>query len=241
MSTAFTEERRGDSQMSEGVAYIPTEDERRVFRECNQESLWYRSLPLTAVSMAVTQALIVKGTLTASPRFGSLPKVAIAGMFGYMAGKLSYMKTCQEKFMRLENSPLGEAMRQRARQSSQAPQGPQSELSDPDVQSFDSMFQAVDPQSQAPPQASDYGYATEPPAQTGLTDPNAPAPPYQEEVEEPRRRRILYEDLRNRNRENYEVTLTQKAETLPKPAQERLAHPEREAVKKNAYGDALDE
>lgn len=30
-----------------------------------------------------------------------------------MAGKMSYMKTCQEKFKRLDNSPLGEALRQR--------------------------------------------------------------------------------------------------------------------------------
>lgn len=40
--------------------------------------------------------------------------ISVAGFFGYMAGKLSYMKTCQEKFKRLENSPLGEALRQRA-------------------------------------------------------------------------------------------------------------------------------
>lgn len=39
--------------------------------------------------------------------------ISVAGFFGYMAGKLSYMKTCQEKFKRLENSPLGEALRQR--------------------------------------------------------------------------------------------------------------------------------
>lgn len=25
-----------------GIEYIPTEEERRVFRECNQESFWYR-------------------------------------------------------------------------------------------------------------------------------------------------------------------------------------------------------
>uniref|UniRef100_A0A674J9N8 OCIA domain-containing protein n=1 Tax=Terrapene triunguis TaxID=2587831 RepID=A0A674J9N8_9SAUR len=25
-----------------GMAYVPTEDERRIFRECNDESFWYR-------------------------------------------------------------------------------------------------------------------------------------------------------------------------------------------------------
>ncbi len=39
----------------------------------------------------------------------------VAGVFGYLGGKMSYMKTCQEKFKSLENSPLGEALRQRQR------------------------------------------------------------------------------------------------------------------------------
>uniref|UniRef100_A0A8C2JRT4 OCIA domain-containing protein 1 n=1 Tax=Cyprinus carpio TaxID=7962 RepID=A0A8C2JRT4_CYPCA len=96
-----------------GIDYIPTEEERRVFRECNQESFWYRSLPISAISMAFTQFLISRGALMASGRFGSWPKVAFAGVFGYLGGKMSYMKTCQEKFKSLENSPLGEALRQR--------------------------------------------------------------------------------------------------------------------------------
>lgn len=37
---------------------------------------------------------------------------AVAGIFGYISGKMSYMRVCQEKFMKLENSPLGEALRQ---------------------------------------------------------------------------------------------------------------------------------
>ncbi len=41
------------------------------------------------------------------------------------------------------------------------------------------------------------------------------------EQEEPRKKSILYEDLRLKNRENYEVTLTQKAETLLKTSPEK--------------------
>lgn len=70
-----------------GMEYIPTEEERRVFRECNQESFWYRckclsfvcaqmmidwvksrvpvlfftAVPFSVVSMAVTQALVARG------------------------------------------------------------------------------------------------------------------------------------------------------------------------------------
>ncbi|CDQ97068.1 unnamed protein product, partial [Oncorhynchus mykiss] len=70
-----------------------------------------------------------------------------------------------------------------------------------------------------------------PPAQSFLDD------------EEPRRKPIMYEDLRNKNRETYEVTLTQKAETLLKPEsdrQGRTAH-KKDAGKKNVYGDSLEE
>ncbi|CAB1327128.1 unnamed protein product [Coregonus sp. 'balchen'] len=194
MSTGFTEERQGKAQSPVGMDYIPTEDERRVFRECNQESFWYRSVPFSVVSMLVTQGLIHRGALTSSSRFGSLPKVAFAGLCGYLAGKMSYMKHCQEKFKRLEHSPLGEALRQRTRPNAQSSQGPQSEMSDPD---------------QVPPDARDYGYsdAPTPAAQTSRTaadiDYNMPAQSFLDD-EEPRRKPIMYEHLRNKNRENYE-------------------------------------
>eukprot|EP00064_Thunnus_orientalis_P014813 superscaffoldBa00002635_g14860 len=142
-TTGFNEEqqRRG-AQGPVGMDYIPTEEERRVFKECNQESFWYRSVPFSVVSMAITQALVARGTLSASPRFGSLPKLAFQ----------SYM-----------------------------------------------------------------------------------------EEEEPRRKPILYEDLRLKNRENYEVTLTQKAETLLKPSPEKGSERPIKEAKKNIYGDTWEE
>ncbi|KAL8207421.1 UNVERIFIED_CONTAM: hypothetical protein K2H54_056296 [Gekko kuhli] len=103
----------GPGQSGVNMNYIPTEDERRVFRECNDESFWYRSLPMSAMGMLVTQMLIKKGILSTHSRFGSFPKLAFAGLCGYMGGKLSYMRACQEKFKKLENSPLGEALRLR--------------------------------------------------------------------------------------------------------------------------------
>lgn len=48
------------------------------------------------------------------------------------------------------------------------------------------------------------------------------------EEEEPQRKSILYENLRVKNRENYEVTLTQKAEATLKPSPEK----ERDRTKK---------
>lgn len=75
-----------------------------------------------------------------------------------MAGKLSYMKTCQEKFKRLENSPLGEALRQRTGLPSDA----QSDLSDPDPQSFGPMFQ--------PAEAGQKSYFPDSPVQMGRSE-----------------------------------------------------------------------
>uniref|UniRef100_UPI0037E8EB2B OCIA domain-containing protein 1 n=1 Tax=Semicossyphus pulcher TaxID=241346 RepID=UPI0037E8EB2B len=236
-TTGFTEDRQARGPQSPmGIEYIPTDEERMVFKECNQESFWYRSVPFSVVSMAVTQALVTRGTLSPSPRFGALPKVAFAGFCGYLAGKMSYMKTCQEKFKRLENSPLGEALRQRTGMPQQFSQAPQSELSDPDTQSFDPMFQ---PAEASVPKS----FNPESPVQMGRADESAgvsaPAQSYVEE-EEPGRKSILYEDLRLKNRENYEVTLTQKAETLLKPSPEKEPQrPKKES--KNIYGDTWEE
>ncbi|KAM9142597.1 OCIA domain-containing protein 1 isoform 4-T4 [Pangshura tecta] len=108
-------EHGGPDQNPIGLAYVPTEDERRIFMECNEESFWYRSVPISAISMIVTRGFIKKGILTTHSKFGSLPKVAFAGICGYIAGKISYISACQEKFKRLENSSLGESIQQRHR------------------------------------------------------------------------------------------------------------------------------
>ncbi|CAL8332230.1 unnamed protein product [Lota lota] len=246
-STGFTEERQPGAQGPMGMDYVPTEEEKRVFKECNHESFWYRSVPFSAVSMALTQVLLSRGTLIGSPRFGSLPKVAFAGFCGYLAGKMSYMKTCQEKFKRLDNSPLGEALRKRTGLPSNS-ESPKTELSDPDAQSFSPMFLPSDSNSQiqVPSSTRDqgYGYSTESSMQMERAeDYNRPVQSYVGDEEPMRKPNILYEDLRSKNRENYEVTLTQKAEAqLRTPA---AREPERsaaqKAVKKNVYGDSWED
>ncbi|KAM7419123.1 hypothetical protein PAMA_016308 [Pampus argenteus] len=242
-TTGFNEERRSRAAQELGMGYIPTEAEKMVLKECNMESFWYRSVPFSAVSMAITQALIVRGTLSASPKFGSIPKVAFAGLCAYIAGKLSYIKVCQKKFMQLENSPMGDALRQSTGLSPQYSKGPQSEMSDPDTQSFDTMFQPAEYPGQMSAQTRDYGYGynPEPPVKMKQTDDfSVPVQSYVEE-EEPRRKATLYEDLRLKNRENYEVKLTQKAETLIKPSPEKGSERPRKDVKKTIYGDTWEE
>lgn len=224
-----------------GVNYIPTEEEKKVIRECNRESFWYRSLPLALGSMATMHAL-KRESFFAVPRAGSLLKLTLAGVCGFFAGHISYINKCQEKIKRLENSPLGEALRQRTGMPQQYSKGPQSEVGDMDtsMQSLGSMFQS-EAQSQTPSQSRDYGYgySPEPPISTEREEYlSVPDQSYMDE-EEPRQKPILYEDLRLKNRENYEVTLTQKAETLMKPSPQR-ERPKKE-VKKNIYGDTWEE
>ncbi|XP_041929701.1 OCIA domain-containing protein 1-like [Alosa sapidissima] len=207
-SSSFTD---SDSQENVAVSldYIPTKEEKRVFRECNQESFWYRSVPISVISMAVTQALITRGALTSSTGFGSLPKVAFAGVCGYLGGKISYMKTCQEKFKNLSYSPLGEALRQRQRHVPlQFPQD-QSEFVDPNKSTSEPMFQTERPFTS---QKASYLYK-----------------------EDPKRQGVRYEELRSRNRENYEITLTQKTDALLKSSSSH------KSSKKYLYGDVWEE
>ncbi|XP_054438124.1 OCIA domain-containing protein 1 isoform X1 [Pteronotus mesoamericanus] len=226
-----------------GADYIPTEEERRVFAECNDESFWFRSVPLAATSMLITQGLISKGILSSHPKYGSIPKLIFACIMGYFAGKLSYVKTCQEKFKNLENSPLGEALRSgQARRSS--PHGHYSQKSKydsnvSDRSSFvtspaaDNMEKEIFPHYEPIPFSASMNESTP----TGITDHIAQGPDPNLE-ESPKRKSVTYEELRNKNREAYEVTLAHKTDPSVRPMQERI--PKKE-VKVNKYGDTWDE
>lgn len=55
----------------------------------------------------------ILGYLSASARFGAIPKVTAAVVVGYFAGKFSYQQKCAEKFMKLPNSQFGEMLRKK--------------------------------------------------------------------------------------------------------------------------------
>ncbi|XP_053559952.1 OCIA domain-containing protein 1 [Bombina bombina] len=225
-----------------GVGYIPTEDERRTFRECNSESFWYRSLPVSAVSMILTQGLISRGLLTSSSRFGSLPKVAFAGFCGYIAGKISYMKTCQEKFKKLENSPLGDAIRQGYRPSQVSPRG--NEFSEENVSAspvrssspFAPQFSSSPYSSKLNPANAPFSSSMSESQVTGITDVVTEPDPYIEETQ--KSKPMTYDELRNKNRETYEMALTQRADSSVRSSPDRKP---RKEVKTNKYGDAWEE
>ncbi|GAB5570834.1 OCIA domain-containing protein 1 isoform X1 [Prionailurus iriomotensis] len=216
-----------------GADYIPTEEERRVFAECNDESFWFRSVPLAATSMLITQGLISKvESFQVTPDMG--PSLNFY---------LSYVKTCQEKFKNLENSPLGEALRSgQARRSSPSGHYSQKSKYDSNVSGHSSFVTspAADniekdmlPHYEPIPFSASMNESTP----TGITDHIAQGPDPNPE-ESPKRKNITYEELRNKNRESYEVTLTHKTDPSVRPMQERM--PKKE-VKVNKYGDTWDE
>ncbi|XP_051889546.1 OCIA domain-containing protein 2 isoform X2 [Pristis pectinata] len=79
----------------------------KIIMECKRESFWFRALPLSLGSMLVTQGLVHKGILSPSKRFGSIPKVALAGVLGFVIGKISYMGVCRKKFQNVDFQHFG--------------------------------------------------------------------------------------------------------------------------------------
>ncbi|XP_071342983.1 OCIA domain-containing protein 2 [Trachinotus anak] len=85
---------RGEWKCPVSDRHIHRDDVRKVWKECHEESFWYRALPLSLGSMAVTGGLIYNGIWKSSKRFGPFPKLAVAGILGYAVGKASYVGTC---------------------------------------------------------------------------------------------------------------------------------------------------
>lgn len=113
-------------------------DEVRAFKECNRESFYQRSMPIgTFLGLGTFYAVkaglsldyitfdelilimwinCVVGFLKSSVKWGAVPKVSLAVIFGYFAGKVSYQQKCADKIMKLPNSPLAEALRKKKQQ-----------------------------------------------------------------------------------------------------------------------------
>lgn len=93
---------------------------------CKTKTAHHHCSPISAMKHGCDWVRLWK-CLEAENWNGSLPTGStlciptVAGICGFMAGKISYMKTCQEKLKNLENSPLGEALRQRQHSQSVPP------------------------------------------------------------------------------------------------------------------------
>lgn len=94
-------------------SYKFTSEELRALNECNKESFYTRSLPISVILGFGTYSALKNGFLKPNIRFGAVPKVSLAMLIGYCIGKISYQQKCAEKFMNLPNSYIGQVLRDR--------------------------------------------------------------------------------------------------------------------------------
>uniref|UniRef100_A0A8K9UPN2 OCIA domain containing 2 n=1 Tax=Oncorhynchus mykiss TaxID=8022 RepID=A0A8K9UPN2_ONCMY len=88
-----------------GDRHIHRDDVRQIWKDCKEESFWYRALPLSLGSMAVSGGLIYKARQPVLQSFNMFMTndlvPSAAGVLGYAVGKASYVTTCRNKFQRL--------------------------------------------------------------------------------------------------------------------------------------------
>ncbi|XP_061416349.1 OCIA domain-containing protein 1-like isoform X2 [Lethenteron reissneri] len=233
----------GEQAFQANIGYIPTEEERKVLKECKKDSI-YRAVPLSLAAMAGTHYLVSIGRLSPSPRFGSIPKVFFAGMFGYFIGRISYIGVCRDRILRLENSPLANAMRKGGKlgpamfqekssgcdtHSIKLKAAPHTSVGSESSVSEDVDIPVLD--AYVPYDAEEVVIAdqkvTEAFPQLNSLDSDQQTRAY-----------LSYDQLRSQNRDNFEQSRRQNMPptTRPPPRQ-----PDTSAVKKNQYGDEWEE
>ncbi|XP_014279553.1 OCIA domain-containing protein 1 isoform X2 [Halyomorpha halys] len=181
-------------------------DELRVLQECNRESFYQRCLPLSTIFGVGTYFGVNSGYLKPHPRFGAVPKVVGAVVLGYLMGKISYQGKCAEKLMALPDSKMGALLRNRRFGSS----SPNSiTLEDQDLERVLTDI----PESEKYSDISNKGLMdldTDRPL-SGFDDfrPNLDDVQMDDGIPSPdRTRSISYDELRRRNREEFELKRT---------------------------------
>uniref|UniRef100_UPI00358F1C2B OCIA domain-containing protein 1-like isoform X2 n=1 Tax=Myxine glutinosa TaxID=7769 RepID=UPI00358F1C2B len=226
----------GGSDQESIQPYILSEEERRVIQECGREAMLYRGLPAAMVCAGITNGLVQYGILRTSKRFGRIPHIFFAGITGFLFGRLLYISKCREKIMRLENSPLAEAFKM-GKTPSQIMMMQEQRGAVPDsLEEESSPYTPVD----AFVQLDHDGYQP-----SGLAE---DTPFSLESADEPEsgnepQKHTTYDELRSKNRERFEVVLGQPVTN--RHPDTRTSFPvdpcDRKPVKKNKYGDLLEE
>ncbi|CAH1391751.1 unnamed protein product [Nezara viridula] len=187
--------------------YRFSSDEMRVLQECNRESFYQRCLPLSTLFGVGTYLGVNSGYLKPNPRFGAVPKVIGAVIAGYLVGKVSYQGKCAEKLMALPDSKIGALLRNRryggSSQNSLT-------LEDHDLEKVLTNI----PESEKLSDISNKGLMdldTDRPLSSGFDDfrPNLDDVQMEDSIPSPdRMRSTSYDELRRRNREEYEQKRT---------------------------------
>ncbi|XP_043214622.1 OCIA domain-containing protein 1-like [Amphibalanus amphitrite] len=216
------------------VQHRMSADEMRVLRECNSESFYRRSVPISSAMMAGTLYMIRSGRWQPGRRFGVVPKVAVAGIVGYFIGKISYMETCKEKLMRLPNSEIGRLLRKQ-RSGGVAELG-LPEQGEPAAEAA-AGASSVRPEWSLPPRSEGLDDYYRPTVDT----PGAVGPLTTDDIP-PAQNYTTYEELRRQNRAELEQRLRRgaPADQPPPERQERRPPPSPPDSSANKYGDVWD-
>ncbi|XP_026823485.1 OCIA domain-containing protein 1 [Rhopalosiphum maidis] len=198
----------------DSLFYQFSPEETRVMNECNSESFFQRSLPLSLITGAVSYAAVNAGYLKKSLKWGPWPKAIFGGLFGYLIGKYSYQAKCAEKLMQLPNSELGRVLRERrGKTSGEFFQGnaisPTNVTPGNDVPTLMTDYKSdIDIDMHKPINSLDTDYR-----------PNYDGLPLRKdnELSLSNVTPTSYEDLRNRNRQDYDRTQPNKPTYRPPP------------------------
>ncbi|XP_078684475.1 OCIA domain-containing protein 1-like [Branchiostoma floridae x Branchiostoma belcheri] len=240
-----------------GKQLTVTPEEMQIFQQCRRESFFYRCLPLAGVFGLATNRLLAAGFLKTG-RFGTGPKYMLAAIAGWVLGKWSYMKTCENKFLLLENSNIGDLIRKRRGMVPIGGDGPSADHWGTPGHEGSGTLQAPDMgygQYKSPGQSSEYGsyssFGKDSPGAFRDTEEDLSGPveafgPMSVPEDEQSKKYMTYEELRKRNRDSSPPPVSPPPQPSFQPAYRIGRDGNRESIeerssdaqwKKNQYGD----
>ncbi|XP_025418670.1 OCIA domain-containing protein 1 isoform X2 [Sipha flava] len=191
---------------ADSLFYEFSPEEKKVMQECNRDSFYERSLPLSLTFGAGTYMVINAGFLKRSLKWGPWPKVIGAGLLGYVIGKYSYQNKCAERLMQIPNSEIGRVLRERRGKA----MGENSQgniltptiipgVQDTDVSSFETDYKSdIDIDMHKPMNSLDTDYRPNYDGLSSTKNNEYPMSSYNSP--------ITYDILRARNRQDFEKT-----------------------------------
>jgi len=154
-----------------------------------------------------------------------------------MAGRLSYVSTCQAKILQLENSPLAERIRRSQQRggysvpSNELPVATARSTDTAHVAKLSDEYRALD---------IEMGHQSQ-----GLDDSKRPTVDWDQgvkgEASATQPPSVSYDELRKQNRQQFEVRLpAQPGAPAPAPNQQQPSQASQKRVKRNQYGDIIE-
>ncbi|GIY68525.1 OCIA domain-containing protein 1 [Caerostris darwini] len=250
-----SESRFPPEQMKKRMQLELSQEEMRLFRECSRESFYLRCLPFATLGMTATFFAVKRGYLKSHPKWGPAGKMTGAALFGWFLGKISYRKPCEEKFLKLKNSKIGDLYRRKRGLT----------VEDFENDASQSFYDTDGKADQYTSESGDYHSSSRSLnfdvdkniTYSGLDDRERPSTDREflnlNETEEPVKKHTTYEELRRKNREEYERRQMQQAGTKSESSQHERVRmqmrdepPRRftnqsEGGSKNTYGDVWDD